>query len=83
MLETSYYLEQLKKEADNNKEKIQKIRNNLKKALGPRCAARAWKCAERIYQLLQVCRLSYLYSTTTITFSNLEELNEEDFSTLL
>ncbi|CAG8646467.1 1581_t:CDS:2, partial [Ambispora leptoticha] len=53
MLETSYYLEQLKKEADSSKEKIQKIHNNLKKALGPRCAAQAWKCAEQIYQLLQ------------------------------
>ncbi|CAG8755150.1 6357_t:CDS:2, partial [Ambispora leptoticha] len=47
ILETSYYLEQLKKEADN------------------------------------ICGLPYLYSTTTITFSNLEELNEEDFSMVL
>ncbi|CAG8746874.1 338_t:CDS:2, partial [Ambispora leptoticha] len=39
MLKTSYYLEQLKKEADNSKEKIQKIHDNLKKALGSRCAA--------------------------------------------
>ncbi|CAG8718753.1 3475_t:CDS:2, partial [Ambispora leptoticha] len=74
---------ELKKEVDNSKDKIQKIRNNLRKALGPRRAAQAWKCAERIYQLLQVCGLPYLYFTMTITFSNLEELNEENFLTLL
>ncbi|CAG8740505.1 7857_t:CDS:2, partial [Ambispora leptoticha] len=44
---------ELKKEADNSKDKIQKIHNNLRKALGPRHAARVWKCAEQIYQLLQ------------------------------
>ncbi|CAG8762087.1 9069_t:CDS:1, partial [Ambispora leptoticha] len=53
ILETAYYLEQLKKEVDSSKDKIQKIRDNLKKALGPRRAARAWKCAEQIYQLFQ------------------------------
>ncbi|CAG8759473.1 9013_t:CDS:2, partial [Ambispora leptoticha] len=46
-LKTSYYLEQLKKEANNT------------------------------------CELSCLYSTTTITFNNLEELSEENFSSLL
>ena len=83
ILEASYYLGQLRNEVDDNKQRTNEIKDELKKALGPRRTGKAWKCAGRIYRLLQICGLPFLYSTTKITFSNLEELNEEDFSALL
>jgi hypothetical protein len=83
ILEASYYLEQIRKDIDNDKSKIQKMKETLKNALGSRRARKVLKCADRIYQLLQVCGLLSLYSTTAITLSNLEEISEEDFMTLL
>jgi len=83
ILEASYYLEQIRKDIDDDKSKIQKMKETLKNALGPRRSRKVLKCADRIYQLLQVCGLPSLYTTTTITFSNLEEMSEEDFMTLL
>ncbi|RIB14214.1 hypothetical protein C2G38_2195754 [Gigaspora rosea] len=41
------------------------------------------KYANQIFQLLQLCELSIFYSTTDITYTNLEEISEEKFSTLM
>src|SRR5260363_148503 len=79
ILEAYYYLEQLKINGNTQKER-QRIWDTLKESLGPRRASRIWKCAARIYQILQVCGLSCLYSTTMIIYTNLEELNEENFT---
>ena len=82
-LETCYYLGQLRESHKESKQRIKDMRNILKKSLGTRRATRSWKCAERINELLQICGLQKLFSTTIITFSNLEELSEEDFTELL
>lgn len=82
-LEACYYLGQLRENSKENKQRIKYTRNTLKKSLEPRRADRIWKCAERAYKLFQVCGLPRLCSTTRITFTNLEELSDEDFTELL
>ena len=82
-LEACYYLGQLWENSKENRQRIKYTRNTLKKSLEPRWADRIWKCAEQVYKIFQVCELPQLCSTTRITFTNLEELSNKDFTELL
>jgi hypothetical protein len=82
-LEACYYLGQLRESIKENRQRLKYTRNTLKKSLNPRRADRIWKCSERVYQIFQICGLPRLCSTTKITFTNLEELSDEDFTELL
>ena len=83
ILEACYYLGQLRETITENQQKTKYTRNALKKSLGPIRADSIWKGAERTYKIFQICGLSRLYTTTKVTFTNLERLSEDDFTELL
>ena len=82
-LEVCYYLGQLWESIKENRQRLKYAQNTLRKSLNPWWANRIWKCSERAYQIFQICGLSKLCSTTKITFTNLEELSDDDFTELI